>query len=126
MRTWLTRRTRPITGTLAVAFVVALFANCATGEPMTEAQKACCAAMGHDCGAMAESEGCCSHESPRSAQFFATAKTTPSLAPALLAVPFAVWPVLPQDHSSAFVHLLATHLQPSRVPKYVLTSALLI
>lgn len=127
MRTWMTRWSRPISWTLAVAFAVALSANCATGEEMTDAQKACCAAMGHDCGSMAQSEDCCSHESPRSQHFFATAKTTPTLAPALLALPFAVLPALAAaDHSSAFVHLPGFRLQPSRVPKYLLTTTLLI
>ncbi len=127
MRTWMTRWTRPIGWTLALAFAVALSANCATGEEMTEAQKDCCAAMGHDCGRMAQEEDCCSHEGGGVAQFFATAKGSPLAAPALLLMPFAVLPELPTAALRLdFAHLVDVSLKPSRVPKYLLDSTLLI
>ena len=33
---------------------------CVSGPEMTQAQKACCVAMGHDCGPMAREQDCCS------------------------------------------------------------------
>lgn len=129
MRTWMRRRTRRIGWTLAVAFAVALSARCATSAEMTEAEKACCAAMGHDCGRMAQKEDCCSHQSPTMQQFFATAKggglalTAPS--PVLL--PFALSPATLQvSNRGDFGQLAQTSLKPARVPQYLLTSALLI
>lgn len=129
MRKWMSRRARPIGWTLAVALSVVLSANCASDTSMTEAEMACCAAMGHDCGSMADSEDCCSHEGGRLAQFFATAKGVPLVAPAPVAVlmPFT----LLQDTTSAalradFAHITDVSLKPSRVPKYVLDSTFLI
>lgn len=127
MRTWMTRWTRPIAWTLAVAFAVVLSANCATGEEMTEAQKACCAAMGHDCGAMAGGEDCCSHESSRVSQALITAKGVSLAVPAPLLVPFALLPAIPSaslQHGLAQVAHVA--LRSSRIPTYLLLATLLI
>lgn len=124
MRKWIFRWTRPIGWTLAVALAVALSANCVTGEEMTPAQMACCAAMGHDCGAMAQKADCCSHESPRVAQFFAAVKGTVLAVPVLLATPVALLPATaPQGLRTHVTHV---PLKPNRVPKYLRTAALLI
>ena len=124
MRTWMRQWIRPIGWTLAVAFVVALSARCATGGEMTDAQMACCAAMGHDCGPMAQRADCCSHETLRVDQFFATAKGI-----ALAAAPFVVAEFTPTPRPffhSGFPHLTLATLAPNRVPKYLLLSTLLI
>ena len=127
MRKWMSRRARPIGWTLAVALSVVLSANCTTDASMTEAEMACCAAMGHDCGPMADSEDCCSHESGRVAQFFATVKTVPLTVPVAVLMPFTL---VPDPASvalrSEFVHTTNVSLRPSRVPKYLLDSTFLI
>ena len=124
MRTWMSQWIRPIGWTLTVAFAVALSARCATGGEMTDAQMACCAAMGHDCGPMAQSADCCSHETLQVDQFFATAKGTTLAAPPFVVAAFA--PTPRPLFSSDLPHLALATLTPSRVPKYLLLSTLLI
>lgn len=127
MRKWMSRRARPIGWTLVVAFSVVLSASCTTDASMTEAEMACCEAMGHDCGPMANPEDCCSHDSGRVAQFLATAKTIPLAVPVAVLMPFTLVP----DTASAalrsdFAHTTDVSLKPSRVPKYLLDSTFLI
>jgi hypothetical protein len=127
MRKWMTRWSRSITWTLAVALAVAVSANCATGEEMTDAQKACCAAMGHACGSMAQSEDCCSHEGSRVSQALITAKGISLAAPSLFALPVTVVPALPPAPRRAdFAQIAHVPLEPSRVPKYILIATFLI
>lgn len=129
MRRWMLRRTRPIGWTVAVAFAVALSARCAPGAEMTDAQKACCAAMGHDCGRMAQKEDCCSHQSQTVQQFFATVKGAglALVAPSPVLLPFAVSAATLRVSSGGdFGQLTQTSPKPARVPQYLLTSALLI
>ena len=119
------RTRRPIVWALTLAFGVVLSADCATGSELTEAQKACCAAMGHDCGQMAQEHDCCSVESQKVEQF--TAKQI-SLAPPLTAVGlFALIPDLAQLSSVCHrTHLFRVPLRLPRVPTYLLVSSLLI
>ena len=57
------RRTgRSITWALALALAVVSSATCVLGADMTQAQKACCAAMDRDCGAMAVKQDCCAYD----------------------------------------------------------------
>ena len=53
------RTMRPVAAAMMFAVVAMLSASCLAAENMTPAQKACCAAMNHDCGHMAITEGCC-------------------------------------------------------------------
>ena len=62
MRKLLRRTFRPVGWVLSAALAVILSASCATAEEMTAAQKACCAAMGHRCGSMADEHDCCTTE----------------------------------------------------------------
>lgn len=124
MRKWMRQRVRHIGWTLAVAFAVTLSARCATAGNMTDAQMACCAAMGHDCGPMAQSADCCSHEALRVDQVFATAKGIALAAPPVVVAEFA--PAPRPFFRSAFPHLTLATLTPSRVPKYLLLSTFLI
>lgn len=50
---------RPVAAAMMFAVFAMLSASCLAAENMTPAQKACCAAMDHDCGHMAITEGCC-------------------------------------------------------------------
>ena len=126
IRNWTARTRRPIVWALTLAFGVVLSADCATGSELTEAQKACCAAMGHDCGQMAQEHDCCSVESQKVDQF--TAAKQISLAPPLAAVGLlALIPDLPQLSSVCHrTHLDRVLLRLPRVPTYLLVSALLI
>lgn len=127
MRRWMIRWTRSIAWTLAVAFAVALSANCVTGAEMTDAQKACCVAMGHDCGAMAGGEDCCSHKSSRVSQGLIASKGVSLAAPDPLLVPFALLPAIP---SSLIQHDLTqvahAALRPRRTPTYLFLASLLV
>lgn len=53
--------TKPAAAALVVAFALLFPLTCVTGPEMTPAQKACRAAMGHECGPMAQ-QGCCAIE----------------------------------------------------------------
>ena len=126
MRKWMVRWIRPVGWTVAAALVVVLTASCAMGEPMTDAEMACCAAMGHDCGAMADMD-CCSHGQGRTPQFVAaTAAPVPPPTAALIAV--VAVPGTPQA-GLRFVSrplFTGTSLRPARIPTYLLISTLLI
>jgi hypothetical protein len=55
---------RILAATVALALILVSSVTCLLGAQMTPAQKACCAAMNHDCGAMALETGCCATEAP--------------------------------------------------------------
>jgi len=61
-------------------------ATCVLGADMTEAQKACCAAMNHDCGAMALEQDCCVTDSPNLAGLTSAPPISVLAPPALVAV----------------------------------------
>jgi hypothetical protein len=65
MRTFLIRRTRPAAAALIMALTVTFLANCVAAAGATAEQQACCAAMDHDCGPMAEEHGCCTAETSK-------------------------------------------------------------
>lgn len=53
------RAMRPLAGAIVMVIVGALSASCLAAERMTPQQRACCAAMQHNCGRLALTEGCC-------------------------------------------------------------------
>jgi hypothetical protein len=109
-----------------LAFAVVLSGDCATGTDVTEAQKACCAAMGHNCGAMATKPGCCSVASQNVDQFIA-AKQVSIARPLLVFSLLAVVPELPALSSILRrIRLNAIPLRLPGIPTYVLVSAFLI
>lgn len=120
------RATRLITWALMVAFVVALSANCVTAADMTPAQKACCAAMGHDCGRVAKDHSCCKTESQQVEQFSAAKRVTVPL-PVAVVGPLAV---LPDTLTSPLIVLHerfeGSSASPPGVPRYLLVSSLRI
>ena len=61
----LRRHMRRVTSGLILTLAVTVSAECVSAEDLTPAQMACCAAMNHDCGAMAPKQGCCSTAAPR-------------------------------------------------------------
>jgi hypothetical protein len=78
------RRGRFVAWALALALAVVSSATCLLGAETTEAQRACCAAMNHDCGGMSVEQDCCAGESPN------VASVTSSLPMSLLAPPVQV------------------------------------
>lgn len=92
MRKLLRRTFRPVGWVLSAALAVILSASCATAEEMTAAQKACCAAMGHRCGSMAEEHDCCTTEM-REVSGRAPAQAFSLQAPVRLVTIIAVLPI---------------------------------
>lgn len=79
---------------LVVAIGGAAWAECVT-EDLTPEQKACCAAMGHDCGAAGAEMGCCPTEPQTQDRAQATGVKSDLIPPALLTGPLAL---LPEPH----------------------------
>lgn len=76
---------------LVVAMTGAALAECVT-ENLTPEQKACCAAMGHDCGAAGAEMGCCP-TAPQTQDRVQASGVKPDLvAPVLLTGPLALFP----------------------------------
>lgn len=121
------RVSRPIAWALMVAFAVVLSANCLAGAEMTEAQMACCATMGSECGHRAQEKSCCSTESPRLDQLTTAAKSITIPLPDAAAGHLAVFVEVPQlwlvEHGHHFDGFTP---KPPGVPRYLLASTLLI
>jgi hypothetical protein len=126
MRKAVTRASRPIIWALMVAFAVALSADCLAGAEMTEAQMACCATMGSECGHRAQDKTCCSTESQPVDQVTAVKRVTTPLpdavfAPVGVVVETALHSLVPLGHNfDGFTP------KPPGVPRYLLVSTLLI
>jgi len=120
------QRMRPVgrllAGMLALALVVVSSATCLLAAETTPAQKACCAAMNHDCGAMAIEQGCCATESP---SLTSLASSTPSslvAPPALVPVGMAAAALAPPVRVRTLDAFdLAPPIHPSR-PTYLFVS----
>lgn len=67
------------------------WAECLSGE-LTPEQKACCVAMGHDCGAAGVEMGCCSSEPQTQDRVQAPSGKQDLVTPALVTGPLAVLP----------------------------------
>lgn len=79
---------------LVIAMTGAALAECVT-EDLTPEQKACCAAMGHDCGAVGVEMGCCPTEPQTQDRAQASGVKPDLVAPVLLTGPLAL---LPEPH----------------------------
>ena len=126
----LMRRIRAVLVSLA-AGVMALGPATACGleTPMTEAQMACCIAMGHDCSAAGQNEDCCTTDT-QGAQYVVTVKSASSQAPAPSP---QVWVSRPAPLSLAVLPfegrtllLKGPPLRGRTVPTYLRVSSLLI
>lgn len=124
MRKWMTRASPPVGWMLALVFAITVSTSCFTGQQMTIADMACCAAMGHDCGSMGQGEDCCAGErstivqSARASRV-SVAAPAPALAAILRPIPYA-------PHRVDSVRFSAVPQRPSGIPKYLRTAALLI
>ena len=127
MRKRLTRWTAPVTWTLMLAFSAALAVSCTSEPAMTEAAMACCAAMGHDCATSGDEHDCCSRTTPQVQQLSAKQRVAIA-APAQELIPVVVLPTATlSDRQYAHVRdAILPHPAPTRVPKYLLASSLLI
>lgn len=108
-----------------MALAVLLWSECASATGMTPEEKACCAAMGSECGEMAPQPTCCLIESQRVDQDGAINRA--AITPSLIIV--AALPSLPGSlHDPLENRGKAEHLpvKPPGVPTYLLASALLI
>jgi hypothetical protein len=111
---------------LVIAMTGAALAECVT-ENLTPEQKACCAAMGHDCGAAGVEMGCCPTEPQTQDRVQASGVKPELIAPAVLTGPLAV---LPQPyvrlHAVAAASFDRETLKLPERPAYLLLSVFLI
>lgn len=126
----LTRRIRGVLVSLA-AVVMALgpATACGTETPMTQAQMACCIAMGHDCSAAGQKEDCCPTDT-QGAQYVVIVKSASSQAPAALPQAWVPTPAPSSLAALAFegrtLLLKGPPLRGRTVPTYLRVSSLLI
>jgi hypothetical protein len=111
---------------LVLAIAGGAWAECLT-EDLTPEQKACCAAMGHDCGAAGVEMGCCPTEPQTQDRAQASGVKPDLVAPVLLTGPLAL---LPEPHVRLGVVAAAsfdreTLKLPDR-PTYLVLSVFLI
>lgn len=106
------------------ALIAMLSASCLAAESMTPAQKACCAAMAHDCGEMALTAGCCaSHVSKDTSLSTANRveAAAPQAVPMLVAVLVALEPPAPDARRVA--HASTTPVKPPGTSTYLIVSS---
>lgn len=111
---------------LAVAIGGGVLAECAAGE-LTAAQQACCAAMGHDCGAAGREMGCCPTDQQPQTRLLATTAKPVVATLVLVTGPLALAPPLTVklDTAAARSFSRETLRLPER-PALLLLSVLLI
>jgi len=117
------RAGRSFTWALALAIAVVSSATCVFGADMTEAQKACCAAMNHDCGDKGVEQDCCVSDSPDLPGLTSGPLVAALVPPALVALntlPAEPEPTATLVGSSA---LDAGAPRPSSTPTYLFVSA---
>lgn len=116
------RTGRFLTWAMALALAVVSSATCVLGAEMTLAQKACCTAMDHDCGAMAVEQDCCVADSP-SLVGLKSAPPISVLAPPALVMVNCIAPE-PEPTASFFASAVldAGAPKPSSSPTYLFVS----
>ncbi|MCR4340634.1 MAG: hypothetical protein NUW01_12205 [Gemmatimonadaceae bacterium] len=111
---------------LVIAMTGAALAECVT-EDLTPEQKACCAAMGHNCGAAGAEMECCAAEPQTQDRVQASGVKPYAVAPVLVTGPFAL---LPEPrvrlHAVAAVSFAREALTSPDRPTYLLFSVFLI
>jgi hypothetical protein len=105
-----------------MALVAGVFASCVSAAEMTSAQKACCAAMEHDCGEMAIEAGCCAPDSQSSRSLTPVGLLAPVLLPPPPSTPPVELFVLSPPLSSAVAGSEAAVPRPPGVSTYLLIS----
>ena len=116
----MTRAGRLLSWMLAFALMVMPSAMCVLGSTIMQSQKACIAAMDHDCGAVIQ-QGCCATER---SNLTSLASSTPA---SQLASPSAVVvslpPAEPKPPAYVGVAFAARPLTASNIPTYLFVSA---
>lgn len=118
----LRRRARLTASSVTVAIAVALFATCVSAAEMTPEQKACCAAMAHDCGHMAIETSCCAGEVHTDTGLVA-AKLTVSTSPAGTLIPTTATPTVLAVPNGRFRIADRSPLRSTNVPTYLFVSS---
>ena len=118
----LRRRTRLAASVLTVAITLLLFATCLSGVEMTPEQKACCAAMAHDCGEMAFEKSCCIGEGPNDDGLVAVKATFAAFPPAIV-VAVLDMPATPFVATSRVARAEPSTLRPPGIPTYLFVSS---
>jgi hypothetical protein len=86
---------RVLAAMVAVALIVLSSATCLLAAQMTPAQKACCVAMNHDCGAMAIEKGCCATETPNLTSLASATLTSQFASPDVVMASVSVADLIP-------------------------------
>ena len=118
----LRRHTRRVTLGLILTLAVMVSVECVSAKDTTQAQMACCAAMSHDCGAMAQKQSCCGSTASRVVQGAAVPRVSlmaPDATPVELKTPP---PASFHDQSRPVAFFIDVATNPPGVPTYLLIS----
>lgn len=118
----LRRRTRLTASAVTAVFGAMLFVTCVSAAQMTPAQKACCAAMQHDCGAMSVEASCCKGETDADHSLGAVKPTFATFAFATVTAIIDV-PPTPDTSTSRFARAEPSALRPPGIPTYLFVSS---
>ena len=117
------RRHARVTASAALAVMgVMLFVTCVSAADMTPEQKACCAAMHHDCGKTAVQASCCEGEIRQDRSLAAT-KPTIGLVPLVALVAILTTPPLPIAYGQQAPLVDRSSSGPPGVPTYLFVSS---
>ncbi|MGH9258063.1 MAG: hypothetical protein ACRD3C_26175 [Vicinamibacterales bacterium] len=111
-----------LTWVLAFALALVPSAMCVLSADMTEAQRACCAAMNHDCGGMAVKQDCCPSEAQSLVGFTSGPPPFQIVAPTPVVVTIAAREPLRVVRVSPSAALDSGAPSPSSSPTYLLVS----
>ena len=117
------RTMRPLAGGMMFALIAMLSASCLAAESTTPAQKACCAAMAHDCGEMALTAGCCPGHAQEdtSASAANRVETAPAVVPMLVAVLATLEP--PATAAGRVIRASTSPVKPPGTSTYLVVSS---
>jgi hypothetical protein len=117
----LRRRTRLTASAVTAVFGAMLVVTCVSAQ-MTPEERACCAAMHHDCGAMALEASCCTGETDADHSLGAVKLTSATFALAIVTAILDL-PATPATSTSRFARTEPSALKPPRVPTYLFVSS---
>jgi hypothetical protein len=124
MRGLRTITARIVSVAVAVTIAVVASVTCYADE-MIPAEMACCAAMAHNCGGMAQAHGCCQTESPRVVQA-STGQRVHVTPPAAVVVAIIVVPFFDAALIPGAVGSPIASVKPPGIPRYLAVSSLRI
>jgi hypothetical protein len=114
-------RLRPIASTLILVFAVVSSAECLTAGLSAE-QKACCAAMQHDCGKMRVESSCCTGD-VENLQGLTATKPSVGLLPVVALVAILTTPLTPIAVAPRASVPDLSSIGPPGVPTYLFVSS---